>query len=292
MMNVSNVVRKRDSLADILREMWDSRELIEQFVRRDLTVKYTQAVMGVAWALLMPVLIVLSGLLFRVAVGLMSGNPPASTDIVFLAVKALPWAFFAGSLTAATQSVLAHSYLIGKMYFPRETLPVASVLAQALDSLIAVAALAILLPILGASLGIASAWGILICVSLFAFTTGCALLLSCANLFFRDVKYIVQVLLNFGMFATPILVEPQMLGERGARVLLSLPLSPFIQGLGLSVAQNHNLATPLSVPGPNGLMIEVWSPWLLVYATTMGVVALLAGLHVFRRFSSRFAESV
>src|SRR5439155_10817403 len=112
-------------------------------------------------------------------------------------------------------------------------------------------------PVLGVRLPWTALWAVLMLVLLVVFTTGCGLLLSCANLFFRDVKYIVQVVLNFGVFATPVFFEPQMLGAKGAAVMLALPLSPFIQALDLAIVRGHNLLRPLTLETPKG-PIAVW----------------------------------
>lgn len=281
--------RSRASIPFILRELWASRDLVAQFVKRDVAIRYTQAVMGFAWALLMPVLIVGAGLIFRVVVSTLSNTPVESDSIASLTVKALPWAFFSGALSLATQSIIAHASLIGKIYFPREALPIASVLAQCIDLLVGFVVFVGLLLVLGIAVRATALLGAVLLVLLVAFTIGAALILSCANLFYRDIKYIVQVILSFGVFATPVFFEPQMLGTKGASIMLALPLSPFIQGIELAIVRHHNLFEPLvleSVKGP----VLVWAPWMLLYAAATSTVLVVAGLKIFRSASSRFAE--
>jgi ABC-type polysaccharide/polyol phosphate export permease len=103
------------------------------------------------------------------------------------------------------------------------------------------------------------------------------------------VKYIVQVVLNFGIFATPVFFEPQMLGRKGAAIMMALPLSPLVQAMDLAMVRGHNLLTPLTVTTVKG-PITIWSPWMLGYATASAVLLLAVGMKVFRRASSRFAE--
>jgi lipopolysaccharide transport system permease protein len=285
----ADFVRQRYSVAEIARELWDARDLVSQFVRRDLTVRYVQAFMGIAWAVLMPLLIVCAGLIFRVVVATMANVPIEQASIVSLAAKAIPWAFFSGGLLTATHSVIGNANLIGKVYFPRESLPIASVLAQCTDLTIGILVLGVLTPLLGVSLRWSALWAVVMLVLLIAFTTGCALLSSCANLFYRDVKYILQVVLNFGVFATPVFFEPEMMGRKGAAIMLALPLSPFIQGIDVAMVRGHSLLSPIVATTPKG-QIEVWSPWMLLYAVALATVALSAGLVVFRRASGRFAE--
>ena len=273
-----------------MKELWDARDLVVQFMLRDINIRYTQALMGFAWALLMPLLIVGAGLVFRLVLATLSNTAIEGASVASLSVKAVPWAFFSGALTMATQSLLAHSNLIGKVYFPRESIPVASVLAQCSDLLVSLVMVAIIVPVVGVPLRMTMLWTIPVLVLLILFTTGWALILSCANLFFRDVKYILQVALNFGVFATPVFFEPQMLGRRGAPVMLALPLSPFIQAMDVAAVRGHNLLEPLTVQNTKGVALVVWQPWMLGYAAALAAGIFAIGLVVFRRTSSRFAE--
>lgn len=284
------VPRSRVSIARIGLDLWEARDLVVQFILRDITIRYTQAVMGFAWALLMPVLIVGAGLIFRIVITNMSGNTTSDpTSIASLLIKALPWSFFSVALSTATQSILAYANLIGKVKFPRESLPLASVVAQGTDLLVGLVFVLIAFPFLHVSFSINMLWAPVVLFLLITFTVGCALILSCANLFYRDVKYIVQVLLNFGVFVTPVFFEPQLLGEKYGGILLKIPLSPFIQGLDVAFVHGHNLLEPLALPGSKG-MVNVWSPWMLVYALVMSTVTLFVGLRIFRRGSAKFAE--
>jgi ABC-type polysaccharide/polyol phosphate export permease len=245
--------------------------------------------MGFAWAVLMPVLIVCSGLVFRLILSAVGGQPFDRSTGAALAVKALPWAFFSTSMSVAVQSIVAHANLISKVYFARETLPLAAVLAQLVDAILASIFVLLALVLLGVRPGWTWLWIPVLAIQLSLFTVGCALFLSCANLFFRDVKYLVQVLLNFGVFFTPVFFEPELLGARGAQVMLALPLSPAIQGLSLAVVRHHNLANTLYA-SINGVSIQIWSPWMLWYSAGASVTTLLVGTLVFRHGSSRFAE--
>ncbi len=280
---------KRHSLPYIIREVWGARELVMQFVQRDIKIRYAQALFGFLWALLMPVLIVCSGLVFRLVISSLSGQPLENSSIASLAVKSLPWAFFSSAISIATQSIISYSGLIGKVYFPREALPLSAVIAQLFDFVIGAAAIFVLLVVVGVTPHMTAFWSLPLLTLFLMFTTGMALLLSCANLFFRDVKYIVQVMLNFGVFATPIFFEPYMLGERGSRVMMALPLSPFIEGLNVSIVQGHSLLETVYHETAKGAVLG-WSPWYLLYAATSATLTLLVGAWTFRHFSGKFAE--
>ena len=105
------------------------------------------------------------------------------------------------------------------------------------------------------------------------------------------MKYVVQVLLTFGIFFTPVFFEPEMFGPLGARVMMLNPLAPLMEGLRLSVVLDHNLLDTLVVQGRHGAVLA-WSPWYLVYRRACAIVTFLAGLLLFHRAESKFAEYV
>lgn len=272
------------------REVWDARELVHQLVLRDVRVRYHQAVMGFAWALLIPVVIVLSGALVRYAMATVSGSTLEPRVLGATAVKGMMWAFFSGALGVATQSLLTNKALFTKLYFPREVLPLSSVLAQGFDSFIGAIALALVLPFLGLQLTSALLWVPGLAVLLFTLALAAALFTSCANLFFRDVKYIVQVFITFGIFLTPVFFEPAMLGPVGGKLMMFNPISPLIEGMRLVVLEGHNLFSPLVVTSRRGAEILAWTPWYLAYSAAWAIVGLAVSMRIFRRAAVVFAE--
>ena len=278
-------------IKDATIEVWQHRELLEQLTRRDIKLRYNQAAMGFAWAVFMPCLIVLSGLIVRYAMAQISGATLRESDIANIAIKGVGWAFFVGALGFATASLVGNSNLVTKIYFPREVLPLSSVGAQSFDTSIGLLTLIIVLPFLGVRLHPSLVWVPLLLLLLVLFTTGVSLFLSCANLFFRDVKYIVQVVLMFGIFFTPIFFEPSMLGPRGAQLAMLNPLTGILEGLRLSVVEGRNLLYPISIV-IKGVERPVWSPWELVYSAVFAVGAVLVSAMMFRRLQHLFAEYV
>jgi lipopolysaccharide transport system permease protein len=272
-------------------EVWQHRELLEQLTKRDIKLRYKQAAMGFAWAVFMPCLIVLSGLIIRFAMAQISGNPLAPRDIANIAVKGVGWSFFVGALGFATASLIGNSNLVTKIYFPREVLPLSSVAAQGFDSSIGLITLIILLPLLGVRLHASLVWVPLLLLLLILFTTGVSLFLACANLFFRDVKYIVQVVLMFGIFFTPIFFEPAMLGLRGAQLAAINPLTGILEGLRLAVVDGRDLAHPITEV-IKGTVRPVWTPWELAYSAVCAVSSVIGSTLMFRRLQHLFAEYV
>jgi lipopolysaccharide transport system permease protein len=279
-------------LGVILRDIWASRDLLFQLTRRDITIRYKQAVMGIAWAVLMPVLIVLSGFLIRLAMSKYAGRPLVVTTLASIAVKAIPWAFFVGAIGFATASLSGNSSLVTKIYFPREVLTLSTVLAQTKDTGIGLIFLAILLPFLGVHYTSTLVWVPILLLLTLLFTAAAGLFLACANLFFRDVKYIVQVFLTFGIFFTPVFYEPYLLGARGARLVMLNPMAPILEGMHLAVVRGHNLLSPLFTTLADGTVATVWLPSYLLYSAAWAIVGLLLSLLFFRRLSYLFAEYV
>ena len=159
------------------------------------------------------------------------------------------------------------------------------------DSSIGLVTLMVGCLLVGVHFGLAALWAPVLLAILVAFTAGAALLVGCANLFFRDMKYIVQVVLSFGIFFTPVFFEPQMFGPLGARLMMLNPLAPVLEGLRLSVVSDHNLLLWLIESGRKGPVL-VWSPWYLAYSAGWAIVMLTGGLLLFHRTEPKFAEYV
>lgn len=275
-------------LVEHARELWGYRELLVQFTRRDIRIRYKQAAIGVAWAVLTPLVVVLSGWVLRLAFGRLSGEMPNDEMMAGVAVKSLGWAFFVGALAFGTASITGHLALITKTYFPRAILPIASVLTQLVDAAIGVVALAIALPFFGVGLSLALLWVAPLALMLVLFTTGVTLAASCANVFFRDAKHLVQIILSFGIFFTPVFFNADAFGATGSRIAMANPIAPILEGLRLAVVQGHNLAQPLA--GYSGSL--AWTPSYLIYAAVWALAAFLASMVLFRRAEFDFSEYV
>jgi lipopolysaccharide transport system permease protein len=272
-------------------EVVGARYLLFQLTSRDVRIRYKQAAMGLAWAMFMPVLVVLAGAVVRAAMARMSGTDLDVRDLGSVAVKGLPWTFFVGAIGFATSSLTANLNLVSKVAFPREVLPLASVGAQLFDTTIAATVVGLLLPFLGAKLSFALFWVPLLVLLLLVFTIALALLLSSANLFFRDVKYIVQVVLTFGVFFTPVFYDAAALGPRWSKVIMLNPLSIVLEGLRLSLFAGHNLAQPRTeVVGR--FPVLAWSPTLFLAAAIGSTLLLVFASVVFERSQHLFAERI
>jgi ABC-type polysaccharide/polyol phosphate export permease len=277
-----------DDLREISHDLRRSRSLIFQLTLRDVRVRYKQAVLGFAWAIFTPLLVVSAGLVVRAAVLHMAREPFDVATGTGIVVKALAWAFVAGAVGFSTTALTGNVGLISKVYFPRETMPLSIVLASTVDSLIGTAALCLALPFTGWRPTWTLLWVPALAAVLFALTLAAALLVSCANLFYRDVKYLIQLMTSYGLFFTPVFYEPSMLGGRWIPLQMLNPLAPILEGLRLSVAHGHNLVLPIA----DSTGAIVWSPLYLFYSAVWAFAGLLVSGVIFHRAQYRFAEYV
>ena len=257
-----------------LQELYKFRELLYMITYRDIKVRYKQTVMGFLWAVLMPVLIVLSGVVVRYAYGLAAHVPLQAGDIASVAVKSLPWAFLVSSIRFSCNSLINNQNLVTKIYFPKEIFPLAAVLASLFDLLVASGALLIFLVAIHTGWSASLVWTPLLLLTMVLLAAGIGMIVSAASLFFRDVKFIVEVLLTFGIFFTPVFYEVGMFGDKGKWLLLN-PVGPILDGLSASIARHQ---TPDL-------------PWF-AYSLGFALVTLCGGFVFFKHLEPAFAESI
>ncbi len=130
-----------------LKELYKYRELLYMITYRDIKIRYKQSIMGFLWALLMPILIVGSGVVIRYAYAVASGRPLQTADIASVAVKSLPWAFLSSSIRFSCTSLINNQNLVTKVYFPKEVFPTSAVMASLFDFFVAAGALLLFLGI-------------------------------------------------------------------------------------------------------------------------------------------------
>jgi ABC-type polysaccharide/polyol phosphate export permease len=257
-----------------LRELYRYRELLYMIAYRDVKARYKQSIMGLLWAVLMPILIVGAGIVVRYGYAVASGKPLQTGDVASVAVKSLPWAFLVSSIRFSCTSLINNQNLVTKVYFPKEVFPVAAVMASLFDFLVASGALAIFLALVQVGWSVQLVWVPLLLLMMVVLAAGVAMVVSAANLFFRDVKYIVEVFLTFGIFFTPVFYDVRMLGDKGNWLLLN-PVAPILEGLVACIVHHQ----------PPDLL------WL-AYSFSFGLIALLGGYVFFKRLEPIFAESI
>jgi ABC-type polysaccharide/polyol phosphate export permease len=250
------------------------RDLLFMLVFRDIRVRYKQAAMGFLWAIFMPIVAIAAGLLIKKAMSVASGQVMDFRGIVSISVKVLPWTFFVSALKFSVQSLLGNSNLVTKIYFPRAVLPLASILACLFDFSIAILLLTILLTFAKIGVSIHLLWLPVMFFFVVLFTFGMGLFLSAANLFFRDVKYIVEIILMFGIFFTPVFYEASMFGEWQTLILLN-PIGSILENINTVVVYQH---------APD----FYW----LGYSALCSLMVFLIGVRVFEKYEPYFAENI
>jgi lipopolysaccharide transport system permease protein len=257
-----------------LQELYRYRELLYMITYRDIKVRYKQSVMGFFWAILMPILIVMSGVVVRYAYAMVSHAPLKTADIASVAIKAVPWAFIVSSIRFTCNSLTGNRDLVVKIYFPKEIFPLAAVLACFFDFVVAASALVVLLAFLKIGWSIYLLWVPVLLATMILFCAGIGMIVSAASLFFRDVKYIVEVFLTFGIFFTPVFYDVRMLGDRGKWLMLN-PIAPLLAGLSTCIAHHES-------PDIH---------WYL-YSLVFSLAAFLGGYSLFKHLQPAFAESI
>jgi len=257
-----------------LRELIERRDLVYILTWREIKIRYKQSVMGMLWAVLMPLVIVGSGFVVRYGFARVSGAPLQTVDMLAVATKAAPWAFFVAAMRFGTNSLITNSSLVTKVYMPRLAFPISAVLAQMLDFVVASLVIACVLGVAQVGLSLEVLWVPLLVACLILMVVGFAVVSSAAALFLRDVKYLVDVFLTFAIFFTPVFYDSSLFGK-WAPVLLVNPISPLLEGISNTLV----LHRPPSLP------------WVC-YSFAFTALLTLGSLFLFTKLEPLFAESV
>ena len=207
-------------LMEVVAEQWEYRELLVRMTARDLLLRYKQTVMGFGWAIFMPLVntAIFSVIFTRVA-AIEVGTPYP----VYAFCGLVAWNFFASSLRFSVTSLTSNPSLVTKVYFPREIFPFSAVLVSIVDFAVSALVLAALMLYYRIEVG----WPLLMLPAVFLaiviFTAATALVISMANLFYRDVKYLFEIVIAVWMFATSV-VYP--IGRVGGKLGAALALNP------------------------------------------------------------------
>jgi lipopolysaccharide transport system permease protein len=258
-------------LCELVNEQVAYRELLRQMIRRDLLLRYKQTVMGFGWAVFMPLVntAVFSVIFTRVA--------PIDVGIaypLFAFCGLVTWNFTAAALRFSVTSLTSNPSLVTKVYFPREIFPFAAVAVALVDFLVAGTVLVALMAYYGVSVGASLVALPLIVAVHVTFTAAVALLLSAGNLFYRDVKYLFEIVITVWMFATSVLYPVTRVGGALGEFLMLNPMTHIIDAY-------------------RAVLFEHAWPALPFAATALGSVALLMSVWViFHRAEAAFAENL
>jgi lipopolysaccharide transport system permease protein len=263
--------RKRWRLLDI-RELWAYRELLYFLIWRDLKIRYKQAVFGIGWVVVQPLMLTL---IFTVFLGKLARVPSSGGPYALFVLSGLViWSFFSGALITSSISLTTNAHLITKVYFPRAIIPLAAIGARFVDFLISfVILIAVLIyyrvPITGSILLLPVPLVIALLL-----LTGLGLLLSAVNVKYRDIGVVIPVLIQLWMFLSPI-IYPVALVPARFRILYAFnPLVGIIESFRASI------------------LSQAWNGAALAIAAGITLVILLISSSVFRKMEAAFADNV
>jgi len=211
----------------VVGELIEHREVLITLIIRDILSRYKQTIVGVAWAILQPLfMMVIFSVIFSRFTTLPSEGVPYP---LFCIVALIPWAFFSNAVNIAIPSLVDNESLITKIYFPREILPIAAVCAVLIDSVIATAIFIATSVFFHIHLAFHPVFIILFTVQLL-FTLGVVFFASAINVFYRDVKLMIPFLIQIAMFATPIVYSADMITTKHKFFYMLNPMAVAIDG--------------------------------------------------------------
>ncbi len=273
-----------------LRDLLAYRDLIRNLVTRNLKTRYKNSVLGIAWSMLNPLLMMMVfTVVFTVLAGRMEGVavPPA-----FILAGLLPWSFFAGTVTAATNSVVDNSTLIKKVYFPREALPLSVLLSNLVHLLIALPiyfALAIIMGIPGAERGSFFPhllWLPAIIVLEAIFALGLSLITATINVFYRDMQIVMETLILAWFFVSGVFYDiTRTFAATHTLLGIELPISRIVYVL--------NPMASIIAAYRDAMYFGRSIAWDFILRTAITSLAVLAiGYWFFQRYNWRFGEEL
>jgi lipopolysaccharide transport system permease protein len=257
------------------RDLWRYRELFEVLAWRDLSVRYKQTAVGVLWAVIRPLLAML---VFAVVFGRLAKLPSdgGAPYPLMVFVGMLPWTLFATGLAEASNSLINNSHLISKVYFPRLIIPIATVGVSFVDFLIGF----VILILLMSWYWFLPSWRMLFLpvFVVFALLTsiGPSLWIAALNVKYRDFRYIMPFIVQFGVYLSPVGFSSSIVPERWRLLYAVNPMVGAIDGFRWCILGGQ---TPLYLPGlAVGLVVAAFFMWL--------------GIRQFRKFEKTFADLI
>jgi ABC-type polysaccharide/polyol phosphate export permease len=265
--------RRRVGVVAAMRELWHSRELVRTMAERELRARYKQAILGFAWAVVTPLaLTLLLTLVFNRVGNVNIAGVPYS---LYAYVGLLPWTFFSTSMSHGGMSLITNMSLVNRIYCPREVFPIASMVVAGFDFVVSLIPAAALFLIFSFAPKATSVWLPVVLPVQILFTMGCTLLVAGAIVFFRDVRHALPIVLQLGLFATPI----------------AYPLDRFIPE---AYQWLYALVNPMAavVEGYQRTVLLGQAPdWKMLLAGGFtSVVVFLLGYRLFKRMETGFAD--
>jgi lipopolysaccharide transport system permease protein len=255
-----------------LGDLWAHRDLLYFLILRDVKVRYKQTALGVAWAVLQPLLTMV---VFTAIFGRLAGVPSDGEPYpIFVFAGLLPWNFFNQAVTSSSNSLVGNAGLITKVYFPRLVIPIAAVGAGLVDFAIASVILFAMAFHYGVSFGMSMPMMLPLALLTTLFAVGVGMWMSALNVKYRDVRYALPFILQIWMYVTPIIYPVTFIPARWRWLIALNPLSGIIQGFRSAI-----FAHPFD-----------WNAIALSTAVTF--LVLIGAAFEFRRMEREFADII
>jgi lipopolysaccharide transport system permease protein len=247
--------------------------LLYFLVWRDIKVRYKQTALGVAWAVLQPVLTMV---VFSFFFGRLARIPSDGIPYPIFSFAALvPWTFFSYGLSQSANSLVSDQQLIRKVYFPRMVIPTATVLSGVVDFALAFVVLLGLMLFYGMVPSFQALWMIPLLLLAFITSLGVGLWLAALNVQYRDVRYTIPFLTQLWLFATPIAYPSSLLSEPWRTIYGINPMAGVVDGFRWALLQTG------TAPGP-----------IIAVSTLAALLVLIGGALYFRRMEESFADVI
>lgn len=268
------VIEPKKSSGTFLKELWAYRELFYFLAWRDILVRYKQTIIGIAWALIRPLLtMIVFTIIFGKIAKLPSGGAPYPI-MVFAAM--LPWQFFATSFAESGNSLIANANMISKVYFPRLVMPVSAVIVSFVDFLISFVILLILMLWYGFVPELRIVMLPLFVLIAFAASMAGGVWIAALNVRYRDFRYIIPFIVQFGLYISPVGFTSSIVPEKW-RLLYSLnPMVGVIDGFRWAIL--------------GGDYQLYWPGFIL--SLVLVVIILASGIVYFRKTEKTFADVI
>jgi lipopolysaccharide transport system permease protein len=266
------IIEPGKGLSHYWRDLWNYRELFYFLSWRDIMVRYKQTIIGVAWSVIRPVMTMV---VFTVIFGKLANLPSAGVPYPILVFAALlPWQFFANSIGEGSNALVANSSLLTKVYFPRLIMPASSAIVSLIDFLISF----VILLIMSVYYQFIPSWQIvfipLFLALAFMASMGISLWLSALNVKYRDFRYIVPFIIQFGLYISPVGFISDIVPAKWRLIYSLNPMAGIIDGFRWSIIGNN----------------INWLGFLVSSIVTLGLFVF--GLWYFRKTEKMFADII
>jgi len=254
------------------KELWAYRELLYVLTTRDIKVRYKQTFLGFAWAIIQPVMMMV---VFSIFFGGLAKMPSDGSPYpIFVYAALLPWTFFANSITNSANSLVGSANLVSKVYFPRLIIPLSSIGSGLVDFAIAGVILLLLMVYYGVS-WTSNLLTVPILVAGAALTAlGVGTFLAALNVAYRDFRYVLPFLVQFWMFATPVIYPASLVPQEWQWALYLNPMAGVIEGF-----RSAFLGSPFDLLG-------------ILVSLGIALVSFVVGIAYFEKVERRFADII